>query len=175
MHFLGRWFSDAFVLAASLLAAALFMQIPAVTHAYAAALLQLAQEGRRDIDQRENVARDYYHLSGDEAALVDALRSHEPANAEALTQSIASSRGFQASYDRIAAAPALTQPLTAALDATGDPSGTRWKVLRTTLSSYAPQIIFTLSGAIYALIGLILGSFLAQLLVAPMRRRPRLA
>lgn len=171
MHFLGRWFSDAFVLAVSLVAAALFMQIPAITHAYAAALLQLAQEGRRDIDQRENVARDFYHLGGDETALIDALRSHEPANAAALTQSIASSQGFQTSYDRIAAAPPLTQPVTAALDVTGNSAGTRWKVLRTTLASYAPEIILTLSGAIYALIGLILGSFLAQLLVAPMRRR----
>jgi hypothetical protein len=171
MRFFGRWISDAFVLAVSLLVAALSMQVPAVTHAYASGLLQLAQEARRDIDQREGVARDFYHLTGDEAALVDALQSHEPANAASLRQSIAQAGGFQSSYDRINGAPALSQPVTALLDATQDASGTRWKVLRTTLASYVPEIIFTLSGAIYALLGLLLGSLLAQLLTAPMRRR----
>jgi hypothetical protein len=170
MHFLGRWFSDAFVLAVSLLAAGIFMQVPAVTHAYASALLQLAQESQRDIAQREQVARDFYHLDGNEDAVIAELQLHEPANAQSLSQSIAASRGFQSSYERINTAPALSQPVTALLDATNDQGGTRWKVLRTTLASYAPEIILTLSGAIYALIGLVIGSLIAQLIVAPMRR-----
>ncbi len=130
MRFLGRWISDSVVLAVSLLAAALFMQIPAVTHAYASALLQVAQEARRDIDQRESAARQYYHMTADtDDALLAALKPLEPANADALAQSIGRARDFQAEYDRISASPPLTQPVTAALGVLRDAGGARRAVL----------------------------------------------
>ena len=176
MRFLGRWISDSVVLAVSLLAAALFMQVPAVTHAYASALLQVAQQARRDIDQRESAARQYYHMTADtDDALLAALKPLEPANADALAQSIGRARDFQSEYDRISASPPLVQPVTAALGVLRDAAGTRRAVLATTLATYAPEIIMTLSGAIYALIGLIIGSLLAQVIVVPLRRDRRVA
>ena len=171
MAFLGRWLAESVVLALSLLAAGLCMQIPAVTHGYLAAVLQVAQESRHDIDQREAAARQYYHLAADtDDALLAALRPLEPSNADALARSIDHARSLQAAYDRIAGTPALTQPVIAALDVADDPNGGKRAILETALGTYVPEIIFTLSGGIYALFGLILGSLIGHLLALPLRR-----
>jgi hypothetical protein len=84
MGFLGRWFSDALRLALSLAGALLFMQAPALSHDYAAALAQVADAENRDITSREATARTYYNLpSAPEASLLATLRDREPSNASA--------------------------------------------------------------------------------------------
>jgi hypothetical protein len=81
MHFLGRWVAHCIQIALMLTGALLFMQLPALTHGYAVALLQVAQDARRDIDQREQDARRYYHLApdaGDQAVIGALARSSRP-------------------------------------------------------------------------------------------------
>jgi hypothetical protein len=164
MRFIGRWLSDTLLLGLSLLFAGLAMQAPALTHAYSVSLLQVAQQMRQDIDQRETTARQFYHLNADtDAALVQQLQPLEPANAATLAQSLDRVNVLQTAHDRILAALPLQQPVTAILDAYEDPHGYKREVIRTTLATYAPEIVLTTAGAIYALIGLIIGSFLAQL------------
>ena len=40
------------------------MQVPAVAHGYTAALLQIAEDARRDIEQRKAAARQHYRGAG---------------------------------------------------------------------------------------------------------------
>ena len=76
MRFLKRWLSHSVRLALALLLAIIAMQAPAFTHDYATALLQVSADARRDVDQREAAARQYYSLrAGDDAALIAALQS----------------------------------------------------------------------------------------------------
>jgi hypothetical protein len=83
MRFLKRWLSHSLRLALALLLAVIAMQAPAFTNDYAAALLQVSADARRDVDQREAAARQYYALqAGDDGSLIQALQAHEPANAE---------------------------------------------------------------------------------------------
>ena len=48
--FVGRWLSDALRLGLPLALALAAMQVPAIAHNYAAALLQVAEDARRDIE-----------------------------------------------------------------------------------------------------------------------------
>ncbi|HUB45081.1 MAG TPA: DUF2937 family protein [Acetobacteraceae bacterium] len=180
MRFLGRWVADCLELTFMLAGALLFMQIPAVTHAYVVALQQVAQESRRDIDQRETNARDYYHLppNADDDAVIAALRPKEPSNAAALQESVARATMFAATAAQIAVASPLSRPITAALDASRQPDPDKLAVLQTCLETYEPQVTLGLAAVIYGIAGLLIGGLLGHTisavlgLLAP-SRRPR--
>ena len=77
--FVARWLSDALRLGLPLALALLAMQVPALAHGYAAALLQIAEDARRDIEQRKAAARRFYRGAGDaDEAVIAALRAVEP-------------------------------------------------------------------------------------------------
>jgi hypothetical protein len=165
--FIGRWLSDAIRLGLSLAFAVAAMQVPALTHDYAAALLQVAEGDRRDIDQREASARQFYHLRADtDEALIAALQPLEPSNAQTLTVSVDRTRALQAAYDRIQAAPPLLRPVVAVTDAVADAKGYKRSVLRTTFSIFTPEVVIGTASAIYALAGLVIGSFTAQAVIS---------
>ena len=166
--FIGRWLSDALRLGLPLVLALLAMQVPALAHNYAAALLQVAEDARRDIEQRKASARRFYRGAGDaDEAVIAALQAVEPANAQALAASVERARAFRAAHDRIEAAPPLLRPVTALLDAVEEgPRGDKWAVLRTALDTHAPQVVLSAAAAVYGIVGLVAGSFLAELLVS---------
>lgn len=168
MRFLGRWVADCLELTFMLAGALLFMQIPAVTHAYVVALQQVAQESRRDIDQREANARDYYHLppDADDSAVIAALGPKEPSNAAALQESLARATMFAATAARIATASPLTRPITAMLDASRQPDADKLAVLQTSLETYEPQVSLGLAAVIYGIAGLLLGGLLGHIVSA---------
>jgi hypothetical protein len=113
--FIARWLSDTIRLGLALVLALAAMQIPALAHAYTTALLQIAENARRDIEQRKDAARQYYRLpSGMDQEVIAALRQAEPSNAEGLAVSIERARALRTAYDRITAAPPLLQPIEAA-------------------------------------------------------------
>lgn len=165
--FFARWLSDVLRVGLPLAFALAAMQVPAVAHGYAAALLQIAEDARRDIEQRKTAARQHYRGAGtSDEAVVSALRAVEPANAQALEASVERARALRAAHGRIEAAPPLLRPFTALVDAAGEARGDKWAVLRTALDTHAPQIALTGAAAAYGLVGLVLGSFFAELLVS---------
>jgi Protein of unknown function (DUF2937) len=166
--FFGRWLSDALRIGLPLVLALATMQVPALAHGYAAALLQIAEDARRDIEQRKATARRFYRDAGDaDETVIAALRRVEPSNAQALAASVERANALRAAHDRIQGAPPLLRPVTAVLDAAEDPTrGDKWAVLRTTLDTHAPQVVLSVAAATYGLVGLLLGSFLAELLVS---------
>src|SRR5918911_668511 len=114
MNFLGRWLSDALRLAVAIV----LLQAPAFTREYTAALLQVAEDSGRDIEQRKVSARQHYGIPGDadDPAFLAALRPREPSNAETLALSLERHRVLRRAYERITAGAPLLQPVTAALD-----------------------------------------------------------
>ncbi len=173
--FIARWLSDTIRLALSLGLAFMAMQIPALTHEYAVAILQVAGDARRDIDQREASGRQFYHLPPSETDedIIAALRPVEPSNAQTLAASVERARVLQATYDRINSAPRLQQPVTAVLDLLADPKGYKAPVLWTTLDTYVPEVVISTSSAIYGLAGLGLGSLIGQIVVSLLGRAAR--
>lgn len=171
MRFLRRWLSHSIRLGLALLLAVIAMQAPAFTADYTASLLQVVGDGRRDIDQREAAARQYYALpAGDDATLIAGLRPHEPANAQSLALSVDRVASLQETRGRILASPPLLQPLVALADAAHDPSGYKAAVWRTQLQTYAPHLDLTVAALSYGLAGLLVGSLLGNLLCAPLNR-----
>jgi hypothetical protein len=180
MHFLRRWLSHSVRLSLALLFAVVAMQAPAFTADYTTALLQVSGDARRDIDQREAAARQYYALpASDDATLVDNLRAHEPANAETLALSLDRVAALEGARRRIAASVALLQPIIALADAAHDPAGYKAAIWRTQLRAYVVHLDLTLAAIIYGLAGLMLGSLFGHLVCVPFdlerRRRPRAA
>ena len=174
MGFLGRWFSDALRLALSLAGALLFMQAPALSHEYAAALLQVADAQRRDISAREATARTYYDLpSASEDVLLSTLRAREPSNAAGLDQSRTEVAALAAAEDRIGQSAPLFSPLVAAWDLATAPDGGKRAVAEQAVRSFAPTLQLSEAALAWALAGVILGAFLAQLLLLPAHRQPR--
>ncbi|MDB5370259.1 MAG: hypothetical protein JWP20_1817 [Roseomonas sp.] len=182
--FIGRWLSDSIRFGLGLMLALAAMQVPALTNAYTAALLQISEDARRDITQRKEVARQYYRWADvtSDSAAIDALRPVEPANAEALAVSVAREQVLRGTHDRLMALPALLRPIQAAWDMLSDGRADKRAVLRTAIDTHAPQIVISMAAAIYGLAGLTLGLLLAQLLLALPRalwhrrgRRPALA
>ena len=175
MGFMARWLSDAITLICAIGCAVLAMQLPALTRDYTNALMQVSQDARRDIDQREASARQYYHITDtSDAQVVAALKSVEPSNAVTLQESLDRAGILKAAYDRISETPPLLQPPAAVIDALRDQRGFRLTVLRTTIADYTPQIVLSLAAGIYGIFGLILGSFVAQALVSILGMAPRL-
>ena len=165
--FVARWLSDAVRLGTPLALALLAMQVPALAHGYASALLQIAEDARRDIDQRKISARRFYRSDSEsDDAVIAALRPVEPANAQAMAASVERARAFRDAHDRIEASPPGVRPLTALRDAVEHPSGDKWSVLRTALDTHAPQVVLSTAAAAWGLVGLVTGSFLAELLVS---------
>jgi hypothetical protein len=164
IRFIGQWMAHCLQLACMLAGALLFMQVPALTHAYTVGLLQVAQNARRDIDQREDDARRYYHLPSDanDQAVIAALQPVEPSNATTLQQSVARAAMFDATQARITASSALLQPLTAAWDAFQRPDADKLAVLRTSVGTYVPQLALDGASLLYGLIGLVLGGLLGH-------------
>lgn len=168
MRFLKRWLSHSVRLALALVLAIIAMQAPAFTHDYTTALLQVGADGRRDVDQREATARQYYALqAGDDAALIAALRAHEPANAEALARSVDRVNAIAAARGHIDASPAVFQPLVALADAAHDPGGYKAAIWRTELQTYVIHLDLTVAAMLYGAAGLLLGSLLGHLLCLP--------
>jgi DUF2937 family protein len=168
LRFISHWLTDAFRLLCMLGGALLAMQVPALTYTYATALLQVAQDARRDIDQREANARLYYHLpdgAGDQA-VIEALRRTEPSNATSLEQSISRMATFSDTYARIVRATPLLQPLVAAWDAVAAPQADKLAVLRTSIETYAPQVMLQTTAAMYGIAGLLLGGLIGHSLLA---------
>jgi len=171
MGFLGRWLSHSVATAVSLVLAVLAMQAPAFTREYADALLQLAADARRDIDQRESAARRFYRITAEsDDDFVQALQALEPANAEGLARSLERQRALQSSADRISKSPILLQPIAALRDALDDSHGDKQPIWQLLFSTYALQLDLSVAAAVYSLVGLIIGSLLAQLMLAPFHR-----
>lgn len=168
--FIARWLSDALRLGLPLVLALAAMQVPALAHGYTAALLQIVEDARRDIEQRKASARRFYRGAGDaDEAVIAALRAVEPANAQALAASVERADALRAAHERIGSAAPLLRPVAALLDAAEDPRGDKWAVARTALDTHAPQVVLSAAAAVYGLIGLVAGSFLAELLVSVFR------
>ncbi len=165
--FLGRWMSDALRLGLSLAVALAAMQLPALAREYATALLQVTDDARRDIDQREASARQFYPAAGDtDDAVIAFLRPVEPSNAQALQASLDRTRALRAAYDRIEAASPLLRPIVAAVDVVQSPGDDKHAVLWTAVDTYAPQVLLGTAAVIYGLVGLALGAFVAEALVS---------
>jgi hypothetical protein len=167
MSFVGRWLQNALTLSLSAAGALVLMQAPALTDAYTAALLQVASDARRDVEQRLVSARRFYDLpAADEAGVVAVLAKREPSNAETLTLSIERAGVLRGAYDRLAAAPSLLRPVVAVGDAAVDAKGYKRAIAETMLAGFVPGLPFSAAAAAYAFIGILLGSFLAQLVAA---------
>ncbi len=164
MGFIGRWLSDAVRLGLALAFAVLAMQVPALTRDYANGLLQASDNARRDIDQREAAARQFYHLSAtDDDGMITALTPLEPSNAQTLAVSVGRAQTLRVAYARIAAGQPQLRPVIAAVDVIGQEHADKWAILRTALDSYTPQLLLSQDAAIYGVAGLVVGAFLAQL------------
>jgi hypothetical protein len=175
MRFLKRWLSHSVRLALALVFAVTAMQAPAFTRDYATALLQVSGDARRDVDQREATARQYYSLpaDSDDAALVRTLQAHEPANAEALARSVDRVSSLQAARSHIDGSAAVLQPVVALADAAHDPGGYKAAIWRTTLHTYVIHLDLTFAALLYGALGLLLGSLLGHLLALPFEAEPR--
>jgi len=172
MRFLGRWLGNSFSTALALVLGILAMQAPAFTRDYATALLQVATDARRDVDQREASARQFYGIDarGDDA-LIAALQPHEPSNAESLTRSLDRLRQLRQAYDDIAGQPALLQPVIALGGAIDDRGGYRQAIWQISLSRYNLQLELSLAAVVYGFGGVLLGSLIGQLMLLPFRDR----
>lgn len=167
MSFIGRWLGNAVNITFALLLAIIAMQAPAFTSDYAAALLQVTKDSRRDIEQREASARRFYPLTAkSDDELVAALRPFEPSNAETLALSLDRARRLKDAYDKITSSHPLLRPITALSDAFDDERGYKAAVLRTLIGTYGPHVDFSMAAAAYGVLGLLMGSLLAQLLIA---------
>jgi len=177
MMFLAGWLLHSIRLAVALSLALLAMQAPALTREYEAALLQLVRGSEQEIAQRKASAERFYGFatSADEDRFLAQLRSVEPSNAETLAAALDRQRGLRASHSRIEHSPDLLRPLIAAKDVIENRGGPGRQIAETALESFAPQLDLSFAAAVYGLVGLFLGSLLAELLVAALLPRNRLA
>jgi Protein of unknown function (DUF2937) len=177
MMFLAGWLLHSIRLAVALGLALLAMQAPAVTREYQAALLQLVRSSEQEIAQRKASAERFYGIAAgaDEDRFLAQLRSVEPSNAETLAAALDHQRGLRASYDRIERSPDLLRPLIAAKDVIENGGSPRRQIADTVFDSFAAQLDLSFAAAVYGLVGLFLGSLLAELLVAALLPRNRLA
>ena len=175
MYFVGRWLSDALRVALSLAGALLLMQAPALSHDYAAALRQVADAETRDIASREATARSYYSdlQTASETDLLAALGNREPSNAAGLQQSRAQNSAILAALEQIDQASPLLRPLTAVWDLAVAPDGGKRAIAEQAISSFAPAVQLSAAASVWALIGIVAGSFLAQVLLLPAHRTQR--
>ena len=167
MQFLRRWLADWLTLALALVCAVAALQGPALAHEYAAALLQVAREARRDIEQRMTSARQFYAIAAtDEREFLAALHHVEPSNAETLAAAIDHARHIETAYGRIAAARPLLQPMVAAWEVLTASSDDTAVIRKTLIETYHPEVSMTFAGAVYALAGLALGTLVSRAVLA---------
>ena len=167
MGLLRRWLANSLTLGLGLLFAVLTMQAPALTHDYMAALLQVERGLQQDIDQRVATARRVYAIAeGDEDGVAAARAPREPANAESLTRSIARVRRLDAAYRALGGTNPAARPLVALSDALAEEGQDRTQIWGTLFETFTPEISLTFDGGLYALLGLLLGTLVAQLLLA---------
>lgn len=166
-RFVAHWLADAVRLLCMLAGGLLAMQVPAITHEYAVALLQVAQDARRDIDQRTADARRYYRLApdADEQAVIQALRPVEPSNAAMLSASVSRAAALAGTHAAITATTPLLQPMAAVWDMIRSPAPDKLAVAQTTVETYVPQVMLQTSAAIYGVAGLMLGGLVGHGLV----------
>lgn len=166
-RFIEGWLSDSIRFGLGLMLALAALQLPALTHAYTTALLQVAEGTRRDIEQRKEVARQYYRWAetGGDAAVVEALRPVEPANADGLSASITRENQLRESHDRLMATPELLRPLNAGWSLLTDSRNEAREVLRIAWATHVPQVVISTAAAVYGLAGLMLGLLLAQVVL----------
>lgn len=163
MRFLGRWLSHSLATALALVFGILAMQAPSFTREYVGALLQIATDARRDIDQREAAARQFYGIAAtQDDDVVNALRPREPSNAETLASSLDRTRTLRRAYDDIVDKPALLQPIVALGTMIDDSDGRKKAVWALALANYDLQLDLSVGSAIYGIAGLMLGSLIAQ-------------
>jgi hypothetical protein len=180
---MGRWFSNTVTLAVALGAAILAMQAPTVTREYLAALQQIAEDARRDVDQTIAAARRQLRLpAGPDDQVVAALKGRDAAGAEKLGGALERARALRQDHDLLAAEPPPQRPLTLAYDAWRSSAGHKRAVLETVLVHHEPAVHLDGIAALYALGGLVIGSLVVQLPLALLRllgrgllrlRRPR--
>ena len=177
MYFLGRWLSDALRVALILAGGLLLMQAPALSHDYAAALRQVAEAQGRDIAAREATARGYYPelQAASETELLAALNSREPSNAAGLEQSRARTTALEAALDRLDQSPPVLRPVAALWDLLIAPDAGKRAVAGQAIQSFVPAVQLSAAASAWALIGVIVGSFLAQILLLPAHRSLRRA
>jgi Protein of unknown function (DUF2937) len=174
MRFMGRWLFHGAGLALALLMGVLAMQAPAFTHEYESALQQVAAEIRQDVDDRKSAASQYYGIAAlPDDEFVAALKAREPSNAETLARSIERARRLNAAHAEITQSAPMFQPIIAFGDAWRDPDGSKAAIWRLALRNYAVQLDFSLAAAAYSFIGLMLGSLVAELCRAALRRGAR--
>jgi DUF2937 family protein len=167
MQFLQRWLADWLTFALALVCAAGTLQGPSLAHEYAAALLQVGREARRDIEQRMTSARQFYAIApADDAAFLEALRKVEPSNAETLVAAIDRAHRIELAYGRIADARPLFQPIIAAWEVLSGPRDDTAGIRQTVLETYHPEVSLTAAGAVYGLVGLALGTLIARAVLA---------
>jgi hypothetical protein len=175
MRFLERWLADWLTLALALICAVAALQAPGLAHDYAAALLQVSREARRDIEQRMVSARQFYAIApADDAAFLEALRKVEPSNAETLSVAIDRAQRIELAYGRIADARPLLQPIIAGWEMLSAPRDDMAGIRQTVLETYHPEVSLTLAGAVYALAGLAIGTLISRGLLALLSRVRRL-
>lgn len=166
MGFVGRWLSEAINIGLSLGVAFAAMQVPALTRDYKNALRQVAEDVRHDVDQREASARHFYNLTAStDDGIIQALRPFEPSNAEGLVASLGRAHNLQAAYDRIDTTGPILQPVVTAIDFIEDTKGYKTSVLATSIATFTPQIVVSAASAVYGIIGLLIGSLIAQLVI----------
>ena len=170
MKFLGRWLSHSLATALAVALGILAMQAPAFTRSYVDALLEVTSDARRDIDQREASAREFYGIAAQQDDdLVQILRAHEPSNAASLARSLARTRVLQQAYDDIASAAPLLRPLVALGGAIDDREGYKRAVWALLLERYTPQLELSVPAVVYGVAGIMLGSLLAHSVLALLR------
>jgi Protein of unknown function (DUF2937) len=167
MRFLERWLADWLTLALALACALAALQAPGLAHDYAAALLQVSREARRDIEQRMVSARQFYAIApADDAAFLEALHKVEPSNAETLAAAIDRAHRIELAYGRIADARFLLQPIIAGWEMLSAPRDDTAGIRQTVLETYHPGVSLTVAGAVYGLAGLALGTLMSRALLA---------
>jgi hypothetical protein len=67
------------------------------------------------------------------------------------------------------------RPIVAAKDVAGDEAGPRRQIAGTVFDSFAPQLDLSFAAAVYGLVGLFLGSLIAELVVAALLPQHRFA
>jgi DUF2937 family protein len=167
MRFLQHWLADWLTLTLALACAIAALQAPGLAHEYAAALLQVSREARRDIEQRMVSARQFYAIAAaDDAAFLEALHKVEPSNAETLAVAIDRAHRVELAYGRIADARLLLQPIIAGWEVLSAPRDDTAGIRQTVLETYHPEVSLTVAGAIYGLAGLALGTLIARAVLA---------
>jgi hypothetical protein len=178
MGFLGRWISDSIRFGLALAFALGAMQAPALTDAYADALLQVAATSRRDLEERKQIAIRHYgwQADGSDAAVMAQLQPVEPANAAGLQATLAREALARDTHAALMGHNGLTRPVHAAWSLADDPQGERRAVMRVVLDNYEPAVRLGLTDAVYGFLGLTSGLLLGALIVAPFGpRRQRYA